>query len=57
MNPHIRMKNGDRVVIILLDLILTDGTLPHTDTDARMMSGGVLMHPSISFMRLAPLSH
>ena len=57
MNPHIRMKNSDRVVIILLDLILTDGMLPHTDTDARMMSGGVLMCPGISFMQLVPVSH
>jgi translation initiation factor IF-1 len=50
MNPYIRMKNGDRVVVILLDLLLTDGTLPHTDADARMMSRGVIMRPSVSFM-------
>jgi hypothetical protein len=59
MNPHIRMKkNGDRVMAILfLELLLTGGTLLHTDADVRMMSREVLMCPSISFMQLTPLPH
>jgi hypothetical protein len=51
------METGDRVVIVLLDLLLTDGTLPHADADARMMSREILMVLSVALMRLSPLSH
>jgi hypothetical protein len=51
------MKTGDRVVIVLLDLLLTDGTLPHADADARMVSREILMVLSVALMRLPPLSH
>jgi hypothetical protein len=57
LNPYIRMETDDRVVIVLLDLLLTDGTLPHADADARMMSQEILMVLSVALMQLLPLLH
>lgn len=51
------METGDGVVIVLLDLLLADWTLPHADADARMVSRRILMSLSVSLMRLAPHSH